>query len=134
MSNIRIDDLADSIYEILKDYGDAINQEVDDAASKSMKKLVEATKRDAKFNPHSKGKHYREQISSKKLTSTTNKKSYLWYVRGNKYGLTHLLNDGHMTRDGKHRVEGDNHITKNAEIACSEFERLVMEAIRKSGE
>lgn len=132
MSNINIDELADSIDEILKEYNEEINQEVEKAADKSIKKLVEATKRDAKYNPHSKGKHYREQISSKKITDTAYRKSSLWFIRGNKYGLAHLLNDGYTTRNGG-RVEGDNHVTRNAEIACGEFYKMVLEAIENSG-
>ncbi|MDD2952493.1 MAG: hypothetical protein PHC95_04930 [Parabacteroides sp.] len=93
-----------------------------------MKQLVKDTKRDAPVNSQSRGSHYRGQIASKKLTSTTHKHSYLWYVKGDKYRLAHLLNNGHATRNGG-RVEGDEHITRNALRVMADYEKSVKEVI-----
>jgi len=126
---INVNQLADRISEICKDYGDEVDKIVDDKARLVMKDLVRNTKRDAPVNTRSKGKHYRDQISSKTLKSDTHKKSYLWYVNGDKYRIAHLLNNGHALRNGG-SVPGDNHITRNAQIAIDTYEREVKEAIQ----
>lgn len=131
VSNNRIDvsGLAGAITKTLVDYGEKVDAIVDKQARKSMRKLVARTKKDAPVNMHSEGKHYRDQISSKTLKSKQHKKSYLWYVNGDKYRLAHLLNNGHALRNGG-RVPGDKHVTKNAEIAIAEYEKEVKEAIK----
>lgn len=126
---INVNQLADKMTEILKDYGDEIDGIIDDKAKLVMKDLVRNTKRDAPVNIRSHGKHYRDQISSKILRSDTHKKSYLWYVNGDKYRIAHLLNNGHALRNGG-RVPGDNHVTRNAQIAIETYEREVKEAIQ----
>ncbi|MDD2954456.1 MAG: HK97 gp10 family phage protein [Parabacteroides sp.] len=118
--------------EILKDYGDEVDKIIDKKAKDAMKNLVRSTKQDAPVNSRSQGKHYKDQISSKTLKSETHKKSYLWYVNGDKYRLAHLLNNGHANRDGG-RTPGDNHITRNAQIAIETYEREVKEAIQNGG-
>lgn len=128
-SKIAVTELADQMTEILKSYGEEVDHIVDEKARSTMKELVRTTKKDAPVNTRSQGKHYKDQISSRTLKSDTHKKSYLWYVNGDKYRIAHLLNNGHALRNGG-RVPGDNHITRNAQIAIETYEREVKEAIQ----
>lgn len=126
---IQIGELADRMTRILQDYGKEIDEIIDTEAKTAVKDLVKNTKRDAPVNAHSHGRHYKDQISSKTLKSSTHKKSYLWYVNGDRYRVAHLLNNGHALRNGG-RYPGDQHVTRNAEIATATFEERVKEAIQ----
>ncbi|MDD2954352.1 MAG: HK97 gp10 family phage protein [Parabacteroides sp.] len=122
-------ELADTLTKALIDYGEQVDKLVDEKAKATMKELVSNTKKDAPVNSLSDGEHYRDQISSKTLKSGSHSKSYLWYVNGDKYRLAHLLNNGHALRNGG-RIPGDNHITRNAQVAIDNYEREVKEAIQ----
>lgn len=129
---ISIDDLSAEMTEILKSYGKQVDEIVEQKAKEVIKDLVKNTKQDAPVNTRSGGTHYRDQIASKTLKSETHKHSQLWYVNGDKYRLAHLLNNGHALRNGG-RVPGDDHVTRNAELAAETYERELAEAIKNGG-
>lgn len=123
-ATIKIDSLSSQLEEILKDYGSEVNTKLEKETKKVMKTLVENTKRDAPVSELTSGTHYRDSIARKTLTSDSNKKSEMWYVKAPNYRIAHLLNDGHATKNGG-RVDGDDHITKNADIAIKDYEEKV---------
>lgn len=130
--SINISDLTDEIGDVLLSYSKNITETLNEEGEKSIKELVKRTKKDAPENKNSKGKHYKRQIGYSVEQGSTANKTYIMHVKGPKYRLAHLLNDGHLTRNGK-RVPGDEHITKNAETVLAQYEESVKEAIERAG-
>lgn len=134
--SVQINELDTALVKILTDYSDDVCRAVDICARKSMKKLVEETKKDAPFNRHSSGKHYRDLISSRREKMGTHKAVYTWYVKAPKYRLAHLLNNGHVVKNGGRvvgRYSGDQHVTKNADAVIADYKMQVKEAVKNAG-
>ena len=53
-------------------------------------------------------------------------------MKGSNYRLSHLLNDGHQSRNGG-RVQGTGFITKASEEILEEYEKEVEEVIKNGG-
>lgn len=129
MANITIDSLSDAIKEELTIYSKEITETIKNEAKSSMSKLVKQTKATAPVGHRQ--KHYKDNIASKKVSENDRGASYLWYVKGSDYRLSHLLERGHATRDGG-RVNGTHFIEKASEPILADYEAKVEEAI-KSG-
>lgn len=106
---IQIDELNNAIKNALEDYNDTIVTGLKKNTNDAMKDLVANTKATAPVG--NRAKHYRDSISSKTLNETQFGISKLWYVKGEYYRLSHLLNNGHALRDGG-RYPGTNFIGK----------------------
>lgn len=130
MANISIDQLTEAIDETLTIYSNEITAGVKKVAQKKVKELVKRTKATAPVGKRK--KHYKSNIASKKLSETSRSISYLWYVKGNDYRLSHLLENGHATRNGG-RVEGTHFIKKATDPILEEYEREVKEVIENGG-
>ena len=128
--SINIDELNEAIEDQLTLYSKNVIDGVKTEAKKSMRKLVKQTKASAPVGKRE--KHYKDNITSKNLVNTANQVSYLWYVRSPDYRITHLLNDGHATRNGG-RYEGTQFLTKAVDDVIPEYEHNVEEVI-KNGE
>lgn len=122
-----VDSLADAISNELKGYSEEITIAMKEITWDVTDRLVGRTKADAPTGRR-KGK-YKRAISSKTLFESEHKLIEVWYVKKPHYRLAHLLNNGHKTRS-KGYVKGDNHITKNEEIAVKEFETMMEDAIK----
>ena len=130
MANISIDQLTEAIDETLTIYSNEITAGVKKVAQKKVKELVKRTKATAPVGKRK--KHYKSNIASKKLSETSRSISYLWYVKGNDYRLSHLLENGHATRNGG-RVEGTHFIKKATDPILEEYEREVKDVIENGG-
>ncbi|MEY8366089.1 HK97 gp10 family phage protein [Anaerovoracaceae bacterium 41-7] len=125
--NIPVEDLSDIIARELTQYSKEITDDIKDQAKKSMRKLVNETKLTA---PVGKRKHhYKSSIKSRKLSESVRSVTYVWYVDGSDYRLSHLLEDGHVSRNGG-RVSGTHFISKAADKITKEFEKAVEEVIK----
>lgn len=127
--SIGINQLGDAIAKELTLYGQHIIDGVKKEAKKSMKDLVEQTRATAPVGNRS--KHYRDSISSKKLSENDRSVSYLWYVKGSDYRLSHLLEKGHATRNGG-RTRG-THFIQNASDPILEAYLKKVEEVIKNG-
>ena len=127
MSNsISIDQLGEAIAKELTLYGENIITGVKKEAKSSMSRLVKQTKATAPVGHRQ--KHYRDSITSKKQSEDKRSISYVWYVKGSDYRLSHLLEDGHALRDGG-RTEGTHFIEKASNPILEEYIRAVEEVI-----
>lgn len=124
---VNIDDLTDAINRELTIYSHEVTEIIKDEANSHMKELVKKTKETAPVG--NRNKHYRDNISSKKTSDNDRGATYTWYVKGSDYRLSHLLENGHATKDGG-RVEGTHFIEKASEPILADFEKKVEEAIR----
>lgn len=108
--SVTVGQLSEAITKELTLYGENVINGVKKEAKKSMGRLVKETKATAPVGDRK--KHYRDSIKSKKVFENYRSVSYLWYVAGSDYRLSHLLENGHALRNGD-RVEG-THFIKNA--------------------
>lgn len=115
--SVGIDQLSEAIADELTLYGDNVINGVKKEAKKYMSRLVKDTKATAPVGNRGK---YRDSIASKKLSENKRSISYVWYVRGSAYRLSHLLEKGHANRDGS-RTAGTHFIQKASDPILQEF-------------
>lgn len=129
MANTSIDRLDNVIKRELTLYSREITEAIKNEAKVHALQLVKETKKTAPVG--NRKKHYRDNISSTLLEEDTRGVVYAWYVKGSDYRLTHLLEDGHATKNGG-RVEGTHFVEKASDPILKDFEEKV-EAIIKNG-
>jgi hypothetical protein len=131
LSNVRInaDQLSEAIKNTLDDYNESIVKSLKRQTKRAMKDLVNNTKNDAPVGHRS--KHYRDSITSRTESNTKYGVSLLWYVKGSDYRLSHLLNNGHASRNGG-RVKGTNFIGRNVDRIIDWYVPVI-EEICKNG-
>ncbi len=124
---ISVDGLADAISETLQQYSDAVIggiKKAEDITAKECKENLEADSPVGATGKYKKGW---------KVTVTADTPLEKHTVIHNKQaGLTHLLENGHATRNGG-RTRAFPHIKPNEEKANEAFEKRVEEVIRNGG-
>ena len=128
-TTIGIDQLSETINKELTLYSQNVIDGIKKEAKKSANQLVKDTKATAPVGKRQ--KHYRDSIKTKKMSENDKSVSYLWYVDGPDYRLSHLLEDGHALRNGG-RVEG-THFIKNATDPILEKYVQAVEEVIKNG-
>ena len=98
------------------------------SAKKASTELVKLTKQDS---PVRSGR-FKKSIASKKLLETNRSISYLWYVKSPEYRLTHLIKNGHQTKNGG-RTKANDFITKNYNSVETQYEKDVENVIKNGG-
>ena len=121
---VPVDGLASAIADALQQYTDEVTtgiKNAEDITAKECKANLEADSPDGATHKYKKGW---------KVSVTTNTPLEKHTVIHNKeYRLTHLLENGHATRNGG-RTRAFPHIKKNEEIANATFEKRVEEVLR----
>lgn len=129
MSNVDINRLSGVIRTGLNTYSRTITDGIEKAADQSVKEMVKRTKQ-RKTTRASTGR-YARAIASQVGENSISARSRIWYVKSPRYRITHLINNGHPLRDGR-RYAGDQHVTKAAEQAMTDFENRVREVVRSA--
>lgn len=109
---IEIDALASEIQGVLDNYNSQIIKGVKKETKRAMKDLVTNTKADAPVGKRK--QHYKDSITSKKVMENSDSLIMRWYVKGSDYRLTHLLENGHATRNGG-RTKAFKFVSKNVD-------------------
>lgn len=125
--NISIGDLGEVIAQELTIYSNNVTEGIKKEAKSKMSQLVKQTKATAPVGNRT--RHYKDSIKSKKVSEDYRSVSYVWYVAGSNYRLSHLLEDGHALRDGG-RVEGTHFIAKASDPILKEYLKAVEEVIK----
>ena len=128
-NTIQIDQLSHAIEQELTLYSSDVINGVKRETQKHIKRLVDETKATAPVGNRS--RHYKDNISSRKIEETERSVTYQWYVKGSDYRLSHLLNNGHALRNGG-RYEGTKFISK-AEVSIIEDYEKAIEEVCKNG-
>lgn len=126
-NTINVDELSETINQELDNYNRDVVDGIKKQAKESMDKLVKVTKETA---PKRRPRYYKH-ITSKQTKNDRFGTEYTWYVKGNEYRLSHLLENGHATRNGG-RVQGTHFIKKASDPILEEYEKTV-EDILKDG-
>ena len=122
---IQIDRLTAEINKILTEYGDQVQQDVDEAAKKVTKAGVKAVKGNASSTFGGSGK-YASGWTSKFEKGRLSSQGIIY--NGTVPGLPHLLEHGHANRNGG-RTPGRPHIAPVEQQIIKDFEEAVKKAI-----
>ena len=142
MSNINIDQLADEISRIFDEYQSEIMKGIDTSSASVANKAVKTLKKTSPVRTSQKERKYSGSGKSYKAGSyakgwTVEKEQEFaespHYTVHNKthYQLTHLLENGHVTRNGG-RTRKYPHIKQVEEQVIDEYEQAVEEVIRNA--
>ncbi len=124
---IRIDAMQDTVKKLLKDFGTEAEDAVEEAASETAKNAKKELKANSPRRSRA-GDHYADGWSyrvEKSRVGVTQVRVY----NGRKPGLTHLLENGHATKNGTGRSYPDTpahpHIAEVNEKAQTDFVDLI---------
>lgn len=126
-TTISVDELGDAIDKELTLYSEEIIKGVKKQAKESMDQLVRETKATAPVGRRK--RHYKDSIRSRKEKESDRSVSYLWYVDGSDYRLSHLLEHGHALRNGG-RVSGTHFIQNALDPIMEEYVSKIEEVIQ----
>lgn len=129
MSNVvTVEKLGDAISEVLENYNKVVIKGVKTEARTSMDQLVKTTKATAPVGSRRR-KHYKNSIASKVDSENAFGATYIWYVKGSDYRLSHLLENGHALRQGG-RVPGTHFIKKASDQIIQEYTKKIEEILK----
>lgn len=123
MENASAEYLGEMIGSVLESYADEVVKAIDQTTDKAAKELRSAIAKDA---PVETGKQRR----SWKITKERKGLENMAIVHSTDYRKVHLLENGHLTRDGVTRTKPLNYVGKNADKVLSEFPDRIAEAVR----
>lgn len=125
MRTVNIDDLSDAIMEELTLYHQSIDDGIKKVVNECSNQFVKDTKRDA---PRGARQKFYKNIARKNVVNKPHAYTDVWYVKDPEYRLTHLIKNGHATRDGG-RTKAQDFITPNYEKMEKKLENGIKEVI-----
>ena len=130
MSNkISIFDLNDSIFKVLNEYKENIDEEVKETADKIAKEAKEDLISNSPRSKKERGQKYYKGWAIKKKINKKGKYVLAIWNKTN-YRLTHLLEFGHNSKNGE-KAKAVPHIRKVEEKMSKEFEEELKKKITK---
>lgn len=126
---IALEELGDAIAQELTIYHKDTQDKINKAGRKAIKDLECRTKDTAPFDATVYHRHYVDLIATKTETSRIGDERHIWYVEPPGHRLTHLLVDGHETRDGG-RTKGDPFLANALAVVLPEYQQSVEEAVK----
>ena len=126
---IKLEDLGGAIAKELTLYGKEVQERVNKAGRKAIKEVEQKTKDTAPYNAKVYHKHYVDMIATKTEKTRTGDETHIWHVKPPGHRLTHLLVDGHETRDGG-RTQGDPFLQNALDDVLPNYEKDVEEAVK----
>lgn len=115
--------LDEMIGSVLESYADEVMNAVNQTTDQAAKELRSAIAKDA---PLKTGK----QKKSWKIAKKREGYETVAIIHSTDYRKVHLLENGHLTRDGVTRTKALNYVGKNADKVLSEFPDRIAEAVR----
>lgn len=122
--NIRADDLSDVLAEILDDYSTDIREAVNLTTEQTANELKKAIVADAPVGKGTQKKSWR--VTKEKAAGL----DLVAVVHSTDYRKVHLLENGHVTRNGVTRTKGTGYVSKNEDAIVSKYPEKLAQAIR----
>jgi hypothetical protein len=122
--NTTINNLDEAIADILEDYSTAITETVNEQTEKAANQLKKDISADAPIRTGKQKKSWR--VTKKKIAGI----DLLAIVHSTDYRKVHLLENGHLTRNGVTRTKPMRYISKNEEKIIEQYQRDVVTAIK----
>ena len=122
--NTTINNLDEAIADILEDYSTAITNAVNEQTEKSANQLKKDVAADS---PVKTGKQKKSWRVTKEKVAGLDLKAV---VHSTDYRKVHLLENGHLTRDGVTRTKPIRYISTNEEKIIKQYEQAVATAIK----
>ena len=126
-NTVSLENLGEAIEQELTIYAEEVQEGVEAAAAASMKKLVKLTRATAPVGARG---SFKKNITSTKKKLGPREVLQIWHVKAPDARLTHLLVNGHATKDGG-RTKADPFLQNALNQVLPEYEREIEEAIRK---
>lgn len=127
---ITSDKLADTLKEAMKDYAGTITEIVNKQAEDVAKWSAEELKKGGPYKERT-GKYTKDwdsKVREKKVSKITGEVTYSVYNKKH-YQLTHLLEKGHVKRNGSGRVKAFEHIAPVEKQAEERYTQKLSEEI-----
>lgn len=125
MSKISINSFSQAVADVLKDYNRDVIENTKNIIHDVSKEFKSNTKKDA---PRGQRNKYNKYIDVKTTYESISGVTDTWYVKDPEYRLTHLIKNGHQTRNGG-RTKGNDFIDKNYSKAEKEIEERISKEI-----
>jgi hypothetical protein len=122
--NTTINNLDEAIADILEDYSTAITNAVNEQTEKAANQLKKDISADAPVRTGKQKKSWR--VTKKKIAGI----DLLAIVHSTDYRKVHLLENGHLTRNGVTRTKPMRYISKNEEKIIEQYQQDVVTAIK----
>lgn len=127
-----IDTLGDSIALVLEDCVRQANKANDETLDQISKEALNVVKENAPAREN--GGIYKKGLKRKKTKDERDELQYTLYAGGKESSLSHLVENGHLTRNGESTVPGKPHFAKGQEYAAKEIEAVFIKNYRKESE
>ncbi|UNT96728.1 HK97 gp10 family phage protein [Allobaculum mucilyticum] len=127
-----IDTLGDSIALVLEDCVRQANKANDETLDQISKEALKVVKENAPAREN--GGIYKKGLKRKKTKDERDELQYTLYAGGKESSLSHLVENGHLTRNGESTVPGKPHFAKGQEYAAKEIEAVFIKNYRKESE
>lgn len=122
--NTTINNLDEAIADVLEDYSTAFAEAVNEQTEKAANQLKKDISADA---PVKTGKQRRSwRVTKEKVAGL----DLLAVVHSTDYRKVHLLENGHLTRNGVTRTKAIRYVSKNEEKIIEQYQRDVANAIK----
>ena len=124
MAMVKVDKLAETVMEGLREYADLATDDLKSA----VKKAANSVKSDISKNAPKDTGTYAKSWATKNTKETANSLEVTVYSR-NRYQIAHLLEHGHAKRGGG-RVAGKPHIAPAEQKAVDTLEREIQKKLK----
>lgn len=128
-NRVAIENLGGAIARELTLYTKNVQKAVNKAGKKAIKEVERKTKDTAPFNARAYHKHFADLIATQTDTARTGDETHTWYVKPPGSRLTHLLVNGHETRDGG-RARSSSFLHDALDDVLPDYEKEVEEAVK----
>lgn len=124
---VKIDDISSKVVEWLTEYDESVT----DVAKQVVDEIAEGTLSETKAHISWNDKKYSNSFALNTSFENKRNKRRTWYVKSPHYRLTHLLEFGHLTRDGQTKTRAFPHVRYGDEYVKNNFERIMKERIEQ---